>query len=80
MVRVSSLLAELSKMKEKYTGVVVMPQENRMIALSASSSDSGLGKHLNKMHTTISFFLLISVRYHFSDPTLKLIFHVAYTY
>ena len=65
MVRVSSLLAELSKMKEKYTGVVVMPQENRMIALSASSSDSGLGKHLNKMHTTISFFLLISVRYLF---------------
>jgi hypothetical protein len=42
-VGVSGLLAKLSKSKEEYTGVIVMPQQNRIIALSASSSDSGLG-------------------------------------
>ena len=45
-MRVSGLLRELSQSKESYPGVVVMPQENRIPALSASSSDSGLGKHL----------------------------------
>lgn len=46
LVGVSGLLAELSKTKEEYTGVVVIPQENRIMALSASSSDSGLGKNI----------------------------------